>query len=142
VSAAGPLPPDVPATTAPTPPHDVPSAMDLLAAVREFLEGDVVPATEGRVKFHARVAANVLAMVVRELALGPAQAAAHAEGLSRLGVDDDSALARAIRSGALDDRLDEVTALVRADVVDKLRVANPGYMDGNGDPGGSGTGRR
>jgi hypothetical protein len=107
----------------------VPAAADLLAAVREFLEADVVPATEGRLRFHARVAANVLAMVTRELALGPAQAAAHAERLSRLGVEDDASLARAIRNGDLDDRLAEVTASVRADVVDKLAVANPGYMD-------------
>jgi hypothetical protein len=107
----------------------VPSATDLLGAVREFLEGDVVTASEGRLRFHARVAANVVAMVARELTLGPGQAAAHAERLSRLGVEDDAALARGIRNGELDDRLVEVTASVRADVVDKLRVANPHYMD-------------
>ncbi|HUO47263.1 MAG TPA: DUF6285 domain-containing protein [Acidimicrobiales bacterium] len=123
-----------PAPTRPTPPHDVPAAADLLQAVREFLEADVVPATEGRVRFHTRVAANVVAMVARELELGAAMAAAHAQRLARLGVEDDEALARAIRSGSLDERLDEVTALVRDSVVDKLRVANPRYMDAPGDP--------
>ena len=45
--------------------HDRPSAGELVAAVREYLERDVMPATEGRVAFHARVAVNVLGMVER-----------------------------------------------------------------------------
>ena len=51
--------------------HGVPTTAELVAAVREFLSDDVMPATEGRLQFHARVAANVLAQVERELALGP-----------------------------------------------------------------------
>ena len=54
------------------PPHDVPSAPELLDAVREFLESEVIPHTEGRRRFEARVAANVVAMVKREMILGPA----------------------------------------------------------------------
>jgi hypothetical protein len=109
-------------------PHDIPSAVELLDAVREFLESDVLPATEGRVRFHARVAANVVGMVARELALGPDQAAAHAARLAGLGVHSDAELAAAIRSGALDARADEVRAAVRGSVADKLAVANPGYL--------------
>ena len=109
-------------------PHDVPTAAELVAAVREFLEGDVMGATEGRVRFHARVAANVLGMVERELELGSAQAGAHAAALAGLGVADEAALAGAIRDGSLDDRLDEVAAVVRATVRAKLEVANPRYL--------------
>lgn len=109
--------------------HDVPTAGELLEAVREYLAGDVVEATEGRVRFHARVAAKVLGMVERELMAGPGQAAAHAHRLATLGVDDGAALASAIRRGALDHRVDEVRAVVAADVADKLAVANPGYAD-------------
>ncbi len=109
-------------------PHDIPSAVELLDAVREFLESDVLPATEGRVRFHARVAANVVGMVARELALGPDQAAAHTARLAALGVHSDAELAAAIRSGGLDARADEVRAVVRAAVADKLAVANPGYL--------------
>ena len=112
-----------------TEPHDIPSAAQLVEAVREFLERDVMAATEGRVQFHTRVAVNVLGMVERELALGPAQARAHAEGLARLGVADEAGLAAAIRSGELDARMDEVSAFVRATVEDKLRVANPKYLE-------------
>jgi hypothetical protein len=112
-----------------TAPHDIPTAAQLVEAVREFLEGDVSAATDGRVRFHARVAANVCAMVERELALGPAQERAARERLAPFGVVDDFELAAAIRSGELDDRYDEVAAAVRATVRDKLLVANPKYLD-------------
>ena len=112
-----------------TPPHDVPSAPELLDAVREFLESQVIPYTEGRRRFEARVAANVVAIVQREIILGPAQSAAHAERLKSLGVTDEEALARAIRSGELAEREVEVRSAVRATVADKLRVANPRYLE-------------
>jgi hypothetical protein len=111
-------------------PHDAPTAAQLLEAVRELLEGDVMAATTGRVRYHVRVAANVLAMVQRELEHGPALSAIHADRLTALGVDSDAELASAIRSGALDERWDEVVAAVRATVADKLAVANPTYADG------------
>jgi len=109
-------------------PHDVPSAAELVEAVREFLERDVMDATEGRVHFHTRVAVNALTMVERELALGAAQEAAHGAGLERLGVADEAALATAIRSGALDDRRSEVVEVLRGTVRAKLEVANPTYL--------------
>jgi hypothetical protein len=110
-----------------TSPHDAPSAAQLVEAVREWLEREVMTTTEGRLRFHARVAANVLAMVERELELGADQAARHRARLDLLGVSDDAELAERIRSGVLDDRLDEVRQLVRASVIDKLEVANPSY---------------
>ena len=111
------------------PPHDIPTAAQLVEAVREFLERDVMAATEGRVQFHTRVAVNVLGMVERELALGEEQAATHAAGLAALGVADEGELATAIREGRLDDRMAEVNEFVRHTVTDKLRVANPKYLD-------------
>jgi hypothetical protein len=110
-------------------PHGVPTAVELLEAVREFLTTDVLTATEGRVKFHTRVAANVLAMVEREATLGPDQAVAHAARLQALGYKSDQELAIAIRSGALDDRWSEVKGSVWEAVHDKLAVANPTYAD-------------
>jgi Domain of unknown function (DUF6285) len=110
-----------------TEPHDVPDIAGLVEAVREFLEGDVADATTGRVHFHARVATNVLKVVERELALGPAQAVAHAERLAALGFADDAELCVAIRRGDLDDRWAEVRTAVAAAVAAKLAVANPGY---------------
>ena len=104
-------------------PHDRPTATELVEAVREWIVSDA-PSNS----FHARVAANMLAIVERELALGPEHEVAHIARLETLGVADDAALAAAIRSGQLDDRADEVRELVWASVKDKLAVANPKYI--------------
>jgi DNA-directed RNA polymerase subunit F len=108
--------------------HAIPTAADLVEAVREFLVEEVRSATSGRVEFLARVAGNALAIVERELRYGPEDAARHAERLARLGMHDDRELAREIRSGALDDRIEEVVAAVRADTLERLRVANPRWL--------------
>ena len=114
-------------------PHDRPTSAELVEAVRDFLERDVMVSTEGRVQFHTRVAVNVLGMVKREIEQGEAQAAAHAEGLARLGFADEAALAAAIRDGGIDDdRLGEVTEFVRQTVRAKLEVANPKYLGREG----------
>lgn len=62
------LPADSPA------PYGRPTASELLDAVREFLTKDVMPATSGQLAFHARVAANALGIVAREVELGPVPA--------------------------------------------------------------------
>lgn len=108
--------------------HDVPSARELIESVREWLDRDVLAATSGRVQFHTRVAINVLAMVERELELGPDQAREHDQRLRNLGMESDAELAEAIRDGRVDDRLSEVVDSVRADVIAKLRVANPNHL--------------
>ena len=106
--------------------HGAPDAGQLVEAVREFLEGDVMDATSGRVRFHARVAARVLAVVERELA-SPWRGEGHARRLAALGFGGDAELAAAIRAGHLDDP-EAVGAAVWADVIDKLAVANPEHL--------------
>lgn len=110
-------------------PHDRPTAAELVEAVGEWIRRTHIDDETPPNSFHARVAVNMLAIVERELAVGPAQARAHVERLAQLGVVDDAALAAAIRSGALDDRADEVRRLVWGSVRDKLAVANPKYLD-------------
>jgi aminoglycoside phosphotransferase (APT) family kinase protein len=51
-------------------PHGRPTASELLDAVRGYLTDHVMPGTAGQLSFHARVAANVLAIVARELEAG------------------------------------------------------------------------
>jgi hypothetical protein len=109
-------------------PHDRPTATELVEAVAEWIRRSQVDGEIPPNPFHARVAANMLAIVERELALGPPQARAHTARLEQLGVVDDAELAAAIRSGALDARAVEVRALVWASVRDKLAVANPDYL--------------
>lgn len=110
-------------------PHDRPTADELLHAVEEFVAGDAACASDGRRRFNLRVAANALGIVRRQLRLGEEQGQAHAARLERLGMGDDAELAAAIRSGALDDRHEEVLEVVRESVRAKLAVANPRYAD-------------
>jgi aminoglycoside phosphotransferase (APT) family kinase protein len=127
-SVGGASPPDEEAPRPPLPRlHDAPTAAQLVEAVREFLEGDVMASAEGRVRFHVRVAGRVLSQVERELAAGEGPARAHAARLAALGCASDADLAAGIRSGALDDRIPEVTGVVQTAVAAKLAVANPTY---------------
>lgn len=108
--------------------HGQPGSPELVAAVAEFLRDEVMPATEGRTGFLARVAANVLDDVERELRLGPDQGRRHRERLGALARRDRADLAAAIRSGELDAFDPAVQAAVRAEVTDRLAVANPRYL--------------
>jgi hypothetical protein len=112
-----------------TPPHDAPSARELVEAVREFLESDVLGALTGRARFHALVAVNALSIAEREMELGPAQAERHRARLAALGFADDAELAAAIRAGRTDDRHAELRAMLLETVRDKLLVANPSYLE-------------
>ena len=131
--------------------QDRPSVRELLDAVRAFLEEDVVPALDGPRQFHARVAANVLAIVGRELAGEEASLFAEWQRLAQLlgGASEPpprlEALRAALREGtaALAERIRcgeadagpfraAVRAHLRATVEDKLRVANPRFLGAAG----------
>jgi len=123
--------------------QDRPTILELLDAVRGFLEKDAVEALDGTAKFHARVAANVLAIVMREIELEPLQLAAEWERLDQLlGVETapaapdelrdavrarTEALCARIRAGEADagELRAAVLAHVRATVREKLAIANP-----------------
>jgi Domain of unknown function (DUF6285) len=123
--------------------QDRPTVAELLDAVRGFLEHGAVEALEGTAKFHARVAANVLAIALRELEMEPALLAAEWKRLDALlgaaaappdlvalrdGVRSRTeALCERIRRGDADAgrfRAD-VLAHVRATVREKLAIVNP-----------------
>jgi len=97
-----------------------PTAAELVAAVAEFLDGEVRSTTTGAVNFHALVAANALRIVEREL-LGVS------DRPNLLGYADESALATAIRARDLDGRDTEVMRCLRDLVRHRLAVAHPGY---------------
>jgi Domain of unknown function (DUF6285) len=107
--------------------HGRPTAAELVAAVAEFLETDVRESTAGQVNFHARVAANVLRIVERELLAGSADDVADA--LASVGFADEAQLAAAIRAGELDGRGEHVRSALRALVSHRLSVAHPGYQN-------------
>jgi hypothetical protein len=80
------------------------------------------------VSFHARVTANVLGIVERQVLLGPAQEARFRSGLAGLGASSPAELCDAIRSGRFDDRQDELWRFLAASVRDRLAVANPKHL--------------
>ena len=66
--------------------YGLPSAATLVDSVREFLEADVMTSTDGRVQFHARVAANALAIVERQLRAIPLAGTLEDQVVARLAV--------------------------------------------------------
>ncbi len=113
---------------------DLPRADELLASVREHLTGDVMEATEGRARFLARVAANAVGIVERELRLGPpARAAERARLRALLGAPAEPLealrrrLCEGLRSGAvaIDDA--PLQAHLRQCAVDQVAIDQPRY---------------
>ena len=122
-----------------------PTAEELLDAVRTFLHDEVLPGLEGRVRFHTRVAVNVLDTVGRELHDGPTASRAERSRLltllhssdpaaiEELGESDVDTLSRQlaaqIRDGAVTiddpDLLAHLVETARADVA----IANPKHLD-------------
>ncbi len=87
--------------------REQPSAAELIDAVAGFITSEIAPTLTGRLAFHARVAANALAIVKRELELGPAADRADAGRLKALlGIEGDNValteeLCRRIESGEI-----------------------------------------
>lgn len=113
---------------------DQPSAVELVKAVQSFLESKAIPELTGHTAFHARVAANALAIVARQLEQGPASDAAEVVRLrTLLGRTDgdldelNRQLCRAIRSAdiALDDPA--LAAHLRETTIAKVRIDQPSY---------------
>lgn len=113
--------------------HGRPTSRELLDAVALYLREDVMPGTQGRLSFNARVAANVVDTVARDLALGPEQERRHRERLARFGRTDQADLAAAIRTGVVDPEDPALLAAVRAAITDRLLVANPKYLSHPGE---------
>lgn len=107
-----------------------PTAVELVAAVEDFLDRRVRPELEAtgadrRLTFHARVAANALGVVRRELAAGVGPLERRSADLATLGVEDEAGLAAAIRRGGLVDRDEDLARVLAIGVVERLAVADP-----------------
>ncbi len=117
--------------------QDRPTAPELLEAVAEYLFAELRPEVPREQRFKLLVAANVCAVVARELRAGDApdreDAALFAELLGGEVTDTREAaaeLAKRLRAGELDDRLDELAPRLAEHVQRKLGVARPGYDAG------------
>jgi len=92
---------------------DRPTPAELAEAVREFLEGEVLPLMDDhRMKFRTLVALNALAILQRELEAPPA-------------ADDAADLVRRVREGGASP---ELLPLLKRHVAAKLRISNPRHL--------------
>lgn len=126
--------------------QDRPTSDELLAAVERFLDDEIVAKSEGSQRFHARVAANVLRIVRRELShqeehlerewagleelLGSAARPQSRPALLEAIAGRNGELCERIRAGDADNGAfrDAALAHVRRTVRDKLLVTNPGWL--------------
>jgi hypothetical protein len=130
--------------------QDQPDASELVRTVAGFLEREIIPSSsDPRLRFRLLVAANVLAIVSRELAAGDAMLRAEWRGLVELlgnppgeppeGIQElreavlhlNRELCARIRAGEADaePRRGEVLEFAEAAVVDKLKIANPRFLE-------------
>lgn len=116
---------------------DMPRADELLVSVRDFLRGDVMSQTSGRTNFLARVAANSLDIVVRELALSSGARAGELLRLRQLFQIEEGdqqsledlrwRLVNKLREGSqsLDD--EQLKTHLRNTVVNQIAIDQPRY---------------
>lgn len=114
--------------------QDRPTAAELLAAIADFLRDEATPAldrTEPRLGFQMRVAVNSLAILEREIRLGPAaDAREHERLVTLLGREAtleelNRELARQLRTGERDETNAALMAHLDATIADKIAIANP-----------------
>ena len=111
--------------------QDMPDAPDILGTVGDFLRA-LVPELTGERRYHAQVSVYLLEIVRREWAGATPPPGAGALAALIGGQTHESlstaALARAIRSGALDDCADEVLAGLLDIARARASVVRPDYI--------------
>ena len=134
--------------------HDRPTVHELLDVIQAFLDAEVVPATSGRTQFLARVSANALRMIDREIGSEEEDIASAWAALDELCGREDLPDGTAARVAAVDRRMAGLCDRIRAGEFDegsqsyqrllamardrvraKLRVSNPRLLasdDGRG----------
>jgi hypothetical protein len=112
---------------------DQPSMRELVDAVREFLETKAMPELKGHTAFHARVAANALAIVVRELDESPKSGQEEKARLRGLLAKDGTLdelnreLCKRIRSGKFTMATPGLIEHLEKTTRDKVAIDQPGY---------------
>ncbi|MGH6958094.1 MAG: DUF6285 domain-containing protein [Caulobacteraceae bacterium] len=113
--------------------QDQPSPSEVIGAVAAFLKTVVAAETTGATSFQARVAANALEMMKRELDLGPAEDAAELARLKALLGREGSLfelnaeLSRRIEAGDVDLSTPGLKDHLWATTLAKLAVDQPTY---------------
>ncbi len=114
--------------------QDRPDAIELLRTVREFVDG-LRPKLQREEQYHAVVAAYLLGIVERELALSAdfderekAQLSGFVGAQGSL-VELRKSLCEGIRSGLYDERWQELLEMILEQIANKVRVVRPDHLD-------------
>lgn len=112
---------------------DKPTLAEIVIAAREFLENKAMPELTGRTAFHARVAANALAIAEREITIGPAAAEQEQARLELLlqrrgSLDElNRDLCGRIAAGQMTLQTPGLAEHLRLTTIDKVRIDQPNY---------------
>lgn len=115
--------------------QDRPTAPELLDAMAAQLFNEVRDWVPRERRFQILVLANLCAVIGRELRAGSAPDDADLELFRELGGEGEDSraaaadLSRRLRSGELDERLDEAVTRLGEHVSRKLDIARPGYAE-------------
>jgi hypothetical protein len=115
--------------------HDAPSPSELIAAVKSFIDDAAAPQLTGHAAFHARVASNVLATLLRELEQRPAAERGESERLRNILdpapeatlEDMNRDLCERIRDGRLDAATPGLFKHLKTTTIDQLSIDQPNY---------------
>lgn len=114
-------------------PGNLPTAVGLLEAIREHLDVELRPKLSGKDAYDIRVAANLLAILKRELESGPGVADRERSRLVELldsdaSLDDlNSELSDRIRNRQINPTSKGLLTHLRQTALDKLGIDNPAY---------------
>jgi len=115
--------------------HDQPSIAELVQAVKNFIDESAAPNLTGHAAFHARVASNALATVLRDIDQRPqSEAAERARLLALLHARDDTDiealnadLSARIRSNEFTAETEGLLAHLKATTMDQVEIDQPRY---------------
>lgn len=115
--------------------HDQPSVQELVAAVKSFIDDTAAPQLSGHAAFHARVASNALATVLRDLQQRPEAEAKERQGLLDLlesSADQSTAelnrtLSEHIRDGQMTPSTPGLLEHLKQTVMAQVEIDQPRY---------------
>ena len=118
--------------------QDRPDAAELLDSVAEYLFAELRPEVPRAQRFKVLVAANLCAVVAREIRAGEEPDRRDLELFNELLAEEvndvrgaAAELSRRLRSGELDERIDELAPRLEEHVRRKLEITRPGYSGGD-----------
>lgn len=115
--------------------HDQPSVAELVQAVKNFVDNSAAPNLTGHAAFHARVASNVLATVLRDLEQRPSAEAEERIGLLALLSADEasstellnSELSKRIQAGDMTGETPGLLAHLKRTTMAQVEIDQPRY---------------